>query len=785
LIEPYYEDFLASKLKTIHPVGIDVPDSAVHEMLFPFQKAITRWALKRGRCAVFADTGLGKTFIQLEWARLIGETVLIFAPLSVARQTVREGKKIGLTVHPVRSAGEIQTGINITNYENIEHFKDCAGGLNAVILDESSILKALDGKTRRKLITYFQKVPYRLCCTATPAPNDHTELGNHAEFLGICTMAEMLSTYFVNGNKTTETAISDGIILRKKHSNKHGQQWRLRYHAQYDYYRWLSSWAMAIRKPSDLGFEDDGYKLPKLNIIPVMVDANYVPDDELFFSGLKGIGQRAQVRRSTADAKAVKVFELVKTDSSQWLIWCGLDRESEMARIAIKDAVEVKGADSQDHKTQSFEDFQDKKARVLISKPKIGGFGMNFQNCHNMIFFGLNDSWESFYQCVRRCYRFGQKKPVNVYVVISDIETQIYENILRKGEMSERMMNGLIDQVKEHEKAELGLSEQKPTTEYREETITGTDFKAMMGDSCSRLKEVESDSIDLTVYSPPFADLYTYSATERDLGNSRNWDEFFSHYQFIIGELLRVTRPGRLSCVHTADIPAMQMKDGYIGIRDFPGAVIAAHINAGWIFHGRITIDKNPQAQATRTKAKALLFHQTEKDSSDSRPGIPDYMLVFKKPGENRVPITPGKHGEMTRRDWILWARPVWYAADYEPGTHKLYSGTGNDSFKSGAATSDGIGETDTLQYTTARDKDDEKHICPLQLGTIERCIKLWSNPRETVLTPFGGIGSEAYQAIRLNRKALLIELKPSYFRIAVQNLRGAEDQRTQIQMAI
>jgi DNA modification methylase len=368
-----------------------------------------------------------------------------------------------------------------------------------------------------------------------------------------------------------------------------------------------------------------------------------------------------------------------------------------------------------------------------------------------MIFFGLNDSWESFYQCVRRCYRFGQKEEVNVYVVISDIENQIYENIRRKGEMAERMMDGLIKEVKDYEMEELGKVKADIRTDYTESTIQSERFTAMMGDSCVRLKEINDESIDLTVYSPPFADLFTYSATERDLGNSRNWDEFVEHYGFIIRELLRVTKTGRLSCVHTSDIPAMQMKDGYIGIRDFPGAVIKAHIDEGWIFHGRAIVTKNPQAQAIRTKAKALLFTQLRKDSSDSRPALLDHILIFKKPGKPAVSVNPVANGEIDNEKWIDWAGGIWT----------------------------GISESDTLQYTTARDKDDEKHICPLQLGTIERCIKLYSNPGETVLTPFGGIGSEAYQAVRFGRIAKLIELKPSYFRIAVENLKTIEHEST------
>ena len=734
-----YQDFLKSKERFIVPIGKPIKNGGINKLLFPFQYDIVKWAVTMGRCAVFANTGLGKTLIQLEWARLISETALIFAPLSVARQTVREGKKLNITVRYIRDKSEIQQGIQITNYENIESFKDCE--IDAIVLDESSILKAIDGKTRRKLINYFRDIPYKLCCTATPAPNDYTELGNHAEFLGICSTAEMLSMYFVNANKTSEIMTDSGIVVRKKHSNKNGTQWRLRYHAQANYFRWLSSWAMAIRKPSDLNYSDDGFILPGLNIIPVITKADYQPTDELFFSGLKGLNQRAEIRNSTSTAKIQRIKELINDE--QWLIWCGLDIEARQAKSLLENSVEVKGSDSSDHKCKSFEDFQDGNVKVLITKPKIGGFGMNFQNCHNMIFFGLNDSWESFYQCIRRCYRFGQKSEVNVYVVISDIETQIFDNIKRKGEMAERMMNGLINEVKLYEMEKLGKEVEKINVEYSEQTVKSELYTAMMGDSCERLKEVDSDSVDLTVYSPPFADLFTYSASDRDLGNCANWDVFFEHYGFIIRELLRVTKSGRVSCVHTSDIPAMQMKDGYIGIRDFPGAVIKAHEDNGWIFYGRAIVTKNPQAQAIRTKSKALLFTQLRKDSSDSRPALLDHILIFKKPGDTKVPVRPVENGEVDNEKWIDWAGGIWT----------------------------GISESDTLQYTTARDKDDEKHICPLQLGTIERCIKLYSNPGELVLTPFGGIGSEAYQAIKFGRRAILIELKQSYFKIAVQNL--------------
>lgn len=280
--------------------------------------------------------------------------------------------------------------------------------------------------------------------------------------------------------------------------------------------------------------------------------------------------------------------------------------------------------------------------------------------------------------------------------------------------------------------------------------ITGKKFVAYHGDSAEVLKGIPDASVDLSVYSPPFADLFVYSNSERDLGNSRNWPEFFEHYGFIVRELLRVTKAGRLTCVHTADIPAMKGRDGYMGMKDFPGAVINAYESNGWVYWGYAVVGKNPQAQAIRTKSHALLFKTLARDSAGSRPAILDRVLFFKKPGDNAVPVTPVDSHEIDNETWIDWAGGIWT----------------------------GIRETETLQYSTARDTNDEKHICPLQLDTIERCIKMYSNRDEVVLTPFMGIGSEAYMALKLGRKAIGIELKESYFNVAVKNLLSVEAQK-------
>jgi DNA modification methylase len=775
-----YLDFIKTKL--IHNIayGKDISLSKINSALFPFQKDIVRWAVKKGRCALFLDTGLGKTHCQTEWAQLISKRSLIIAPLSVARQTVRLAKKITNTdVYYTRDGKDLKEGINITNYEMIDKFNP--SDFDAVVLDESSILKSLDGKTKQLVIEMFAKTPYRLCCTATPAPNDESEIGNHAEFLGIMRNNEMLATFFIHANKVDEHEFVDNSgnlqIIKKKQSGKNGQEWRIRNYARESYYHWMSTWSMSIKAPSNLGYEDKGYILPKLNINPIFINVDYVPEGQIIFTKLKGIADRANVRKSTFQSKIDEIIKLVHTKSmtalyelqsrdreiqgqseivnkgseifkDQWLIWCGLDIEQDtLEKIFGNDCVSVYGSLSIDEKENRILQWQSGQKRILISKPKVCGFGMNFQNAHNMIFVGISDSWETFYQCIRRQWRFGQDRNVNVYIVLTNIECQIYENVMAKEKMAEIMSNELISRVQKYEEMEIKNMKKNILERPKQKVNKSKKFTSYLGDSCKILKTIKSESIDISVYSPPFADLYTYSASEFDLGNSRNWDEFFEHYGFIIREILRVTKQGRMSCVHTSDIAAMQMKDGYIGLKDFPGAVIKAHEKEGWIYHGYAIVSKNPQAQAIRTHSKGLLFVQMKKDSSCSRPCILDRILFFKKPGDSHVDVTPVKNDEIDNEKWIDWASGIWT----------------------------GISESDTLRFTTARTKDDEKHICPLQLGTIERCIKLYSNPNETLLTPFMGIGSEAYQAIKFGRKAIGIELKESYYNIAVENLMNIE----------
>lgn len=719
-----YQDFLETK--KIIPIVSGHECGQLTDSLFDFQKVIVEWAIKRGRAAIFADTGLGKTAMQLTWAqevnRYTGGNVLVLAPLCVAHQTCREGLKFGIEVNYCRSADGIKPGINITNYEMLDEFdlSEFAG----IVADESSIIKNRDGKTRNAIIDGCREIPYRLSCTATPSPNDFMELGNQAEFLGIMGMSEMLATYFTHDGGET-------------------QKWVLKGHGRVKFWEWLSTWAVCIRNPSDLGFDGSRYQLPALNMIPHVVESKSTIG--LFADIAVGLLERNQARRDSIKERVAKVAEIVNASDEQWVIWCHLNDESEMLAQSIPDAKDVKGSDSVDKKESLIDDFTDGKLRVLVTKPSIAGFGMNWQHCHNTAFVGLSDSWEQYYQAIRRFYRFGQDRIVNVHVFSAESEGAVVENIRRKEDQNRIMGEQMVAHMAESMKREIfGASNEK--SEYVRDVLKTDDYELHLSDCVDLASEIETDSIDYTIFSPPFASLYTYSNSDRDMGNSKSHGEFYDHFRFLVSEMFRITRPGRLLSFHCMNLPTSKVNDGFIGIRDFRGELIRMFIDAGWIYHSEVCIWKDPVTAMQRTKALGLLHKTIRKDSSMSRQGIPDYLVTMRKPGENTKPIAH-THEEFPVDLWQRYASPVWM--DINP--------------------------TRTLQYREARENDDERHICPLQLDVIERAMELWTAPGDLVFSPFTGIGSEGFVAVSTGRRFIGSELKPSYWQMACKNMAHAK----------
>ena len=391
-----YEEFLSNKRFVLESSGFDIDISELNPKLFQYEKDVVRWALKKGKACIFSDCGTGKTAMQLEWANKVhehaGGKILILAPLAVAEQTKREGEKFGISVTVCENQNDCVNGINITNYDKLDRFvaKEFVG----VVLDESSILKSYSGKVRTAIIQNFHEVPYKLACTATPAPNDYMELGNHSEFCGVMTRAEMLSMFFVHDGGQTS-------------------KWRLKGHAEDVFWQWLATFSVFIDNPKNIGYDMEGFVLPKLNVNELVVDGESPVSETLTLS------ERRQARKDSLELRCKKAAELVNASSEQWIVWCDLNDESSRLHELISESVEVKGSDKADHKSESMLAFSDGRIKSLVTKPSIAGFGMNWQNCHNMIFTGLSDSYEQYYQAVRRCWRFGQKQAVNVYIVIS------------------------------------------------------------------------------------------------------------------------------------------------------------------------------------------------------------------------------------------------------------------------------------------------------------------------------------------------------------------------------
>ncbi len=421
-----YQEFLKSKQIINQESGFEIDPGLINPALFQFQKDIDIWSLKKGRSAIFAGCGLGKTAMQLEWSKHVCNhtqgNVLIAAPLSVSQQTVREGEKFGIMVNLCRHRSEVRLGINITNYEMLQHFNpdDFIG----VVLDESSILKSYDGKTRTEIIEAFRNTPYKLACTATPAPNDHMELGNHAEFLGVMSQNEMLATFFVHDGGDTS-------------------KWRLKGHAVKKYWEWVASWAVMLQKPSDLGYSDDGFILPELRIHQITIPVENTMSG-LFAVEAQTLQERQQARRDTVEIRAEMCAEVANQYDEPFIAWCNLNNEADELKKQINNNIEVRGSDSPEKKEKAVAEFLSGTVKKLISKPSIFGFGLNMQHCSKMAFVGLSDSFEEYYQAVRRCWRFGQKNPVDVFIIVAETEGAVVANIKRKEADFEEMLSGMI-----------------------------------------------------------------------------------------------------------------------------------------------------------------------------------------------------------------------------------------------------------------------------------------------------------------------------------------------------
>ena len=712
-----YQKFIKTKQKSHIESGFDVTE--LNDLLFDWQKKAVSIALKKGRFALFMDCGLGKTFMQLEWAYRVSKhtngKVLILAPLAVVQQTKREADKFNISLK----------NIDITNFDQLKNIDTSI--YSGVVLDESSILKGRDGKLSRLIIDSFANHQYKLACTATPSPNDHMELGQHSEFLGAMSYLEMLAMFFVHDGGET-------------------QKWRLRKHAVDDFWKYVCTWSMSLDDPKRIDKTQCGYDLPEIEYIEHIIPVENTSGNLFGDIAVSATDLHKDLNRSL-EKRIQKTTELVNQSNENWIVWTLRNNEADMLKKELNDSINVQGSDSPEYKADNLNAFADDKFKVLVTKTSIASFGMNFQNCHNMVFCSYDFKFEQFYQAVRRCYRFGQKNKVKVHIMVPESQKNVRKSILEKQSNHKKM----IEEMSKYSSQADYTNLEQYKAKVKSDTIKTDKYWVMNGDCVERSKEIPDNEVDLVVFSPPFAELYVYSDNPADMGNVTNYEMFKQHFSYLIPQLKRVLKPGRICAVHCMDLPIQKGKEGFIGLRDFSGMIKDMFIEQGFIYHARCTVWKNPVTEMQRTKSLGLLHKTIKKDSVMSRVGIPDYILFFRNEGDNLVPIVH-QDKDQTKPDYLpvdLWqkyASPVWMDVNYSR----------------------------TLQYRSARDGNDEKHICPLQLDTIERILHLYSNEGETVLSPFGGIGSEGYQSLKMNRKSISIELKESYFNLNVANHKDA-----------
>jgi len=717
-----YNEFLESKRKSFIESGFEISENKLNPALKDFQKFGIKTALYKGKFALFFDCGLGKTFCQLEWSKQVSiktkKKVLILAPLAIIQQTKNESIKFGIDLD----------FFDIDNYEQLKNIDTSI--YSGVVLDESSILKGRDGKTSSLIIELFKHTPYKLCCTATPSPNDHMELGQHSEFLGGMSYLEMLAMFFVHDGGETS-------------------KWRLRKHAKDNFWKYVSSWSIAIDSPKTLGFCGDGYSLPEIEYIEHIIPVENLTQSLFGDIAVSATDLHKDLNRSF-DLRIAKTIELVNSNDNQWIVWGLKNNETDTLSRLLSNSVNVQGSDSPDYKAKYLNGFANNDFKTLITKTSIASFGMNYQQCNQMVFMSYDFKFEAFYQAVRRCYRFGQKKKVTVHILIPESQTNVRSTILEKEKQH-------FERIKEMAmySAETNYKTAKSKVKIMNKEIKTENYHLINGDCVQETAKLPDNCADIIVFSPPFAELYVYSDKEEDMGNVSDYKQFETHFRYLVPELKRVLKSGRMCAIHCMDLPIQKGKEGYIGLRDFSGMLIDWFQQEGFIYHSKVTLWKNPVTEMQRTKALGLLHKTIKKDSIMSRVGIPDYVLFFRNEGENETPITH-QDKDNSKSDYLpvdLWqkyASPVWYDIDYSR----------------------------TLQYRSGRDGNDEKHICPLQLDTIERILHLYSNEGETVFSPFGGIGSEGFTAIKMGRKSISIELKESYFKINENNHKAIVEEK-------
>ena len=808
-----YEEFLMRKVPEAVKCGARIEDSDINPILFPHQRDIVRWAVIGGRRAIFASFGLGKTVMQLETLRLVqkvhGGKALIVCPLGVRQEFRKDAVMLGISTEYVRTDAEVEAStanILLTNYERVRDGQITPSQFKAVSLDEASVLRGYGTKTYQEFLTLFPSVPYKYVCTATPSPNRYKELIHYAGFLGVMDTGEALTRFF---QRDPEKAGNLTLYLHKER----------------EFWLWMTTWAVFLTKPSDLGYSDEGYDLPELEVVYHKVNPEMKSFEDLFdWNPSMGLEASAKEKRRTLSVRVAKAAEIVAAHPGKhFLLWHDLEDERHALCKAIPGTKAAYGSQDLDDREQLIVDFADGKILHLATKPKISGSGCNFQrHCHNMIFVGIGYKFNDFIQSLHRVQRYGQTEKVVAHVIYSESEAHILSVLLEKWENHRKLVANMTDIIKE-----FGLAKEAISTELSRsmglarQEIQGKRFVAVNNDCILETARMPENSVDLIHTSIPFGNHYEYSPSYNDLGHNTGNETFFEQMDFLTPELLRILKPGRVAAVHVKDRILFGNVTGYgmPSVDPFHALTIAHYMKHGFIFFGMITIETDVVRENNQTYR--LGWTEQCKDGSKMGVGCPEYLLLFRKlPSDNSkayadLPVSKTKD-VYTRGRWQIDARGKWNSsgdrfmsseeiavADLKHISRKFKAWMDNTiyNYETHATLADELDKLGKLPSTfealqvPARDQERvwsdisrmrvlnseqkrkklQNHVCPLQFDIVDRVITRYSNPGEVVFDPFGGIMTVPYRAVKLGRVGYGCELNPSYWADGTEYLKAAD----------
>lgn len=814
-----YNEFLKSKVVIAENFGIDTENLCLNEKLKPHQRDIVEWCLKGGRRAIFASFGLGKTFMQLELASQHidkdNKPFLIVCPLGVSGEFKRDAKKLGIKydvtyITDTDENVELKTQIYLTNYERIRKGDIDASKFCGVSFDEASILRNLQTETTNYVLHYFKKVQYRYVATATPTPNDFIEILNYADYLGVISRGHALTRFF------------------QRDSTKAGQL-KLYENKKKEFWQWVSTWAVFLNSPSDLGYDATGYDLPKLNIIEhcITYEQNETLFDKfgtpiLFKDVTKSLLDVSREKRDSLPARIKQVDKIAKNINGNFIVWHHLEAERELLERIFTDAASVYGGLPNAKKEELLIDFSEGKYKTLLTKPKIAGSGCNFQeHSSDMIFAGIDYKFNDFIQAVHRQYRFNQKNEVNCHIIFTQNEYEVYKTLKEKWTKHLELNKEMISLVKEYglnnELIKMQMERQifnnGKKLIYDNVTVWNNDTVIVHADK----KEMPDNSVDMILTSIPFGDHYEYSDNYNDFGHNHGNDKFFEQMDYLTPNLLRVLKPGRIAAIHVKDRIRYSYQNGtsFTTISDFSGQTVAHFVKHGFYLIGKITVTTDVVAENNQTYR--LGWTEQCKDATKMGVGLPEYVLLFRKApthSDNAYADCPVKKEktEYTKALWQLDAHSYQRSSGNRFLTKeelqklevkkivaawKKHNLTSIYDFAEHLRVCEDLDENEKLSSTfmtlpvhsnmdlvwtdvnrmnTLNAKQvsskKEKHICPLQFDIIERLINRYTMEGEIVDDPFGGLFSTAYKAIEMKRKAVSVELNSEYFADGVYYLK-------------